>query len=147
MLLGFKRRFAPFVKDGTKTHTIRRKRKIAPRPGEVCHCYVDPRQKSMRLLGRFVCTKVDDIRIQVCFTAHGPDSVYMWINDNRLDHDEMNQLCWRDGFRPVRRIDAWIAFAHCWKEMHGLRDFHGDLIHWRYKEGSRDAATKPKKAA
>ena len=58
MLLGFKRRFAPFVEEGSKTHTIRAKRKIAPKVGETCHCYVDPRQKTMRLLGRWTCVKV-----------------------------------------------------------------------------------------
>jgi hypothetical protein len=63
MLLGFKRRFAPFVEEGSKTHTIRAKRKIRPKVGEVCHCYVDPRQKSMRLLGRFPCVKVETIDI------------------------------------------------------------------------------------
>lgn len=34
MLLGFKKRFAPMVEDGSKTHTIRAKRKIRPRVGK-----------------------------------------------------------------------------------------------------------------
>ena len=33
MLLGFKRRFAPYVEDGSKTHTIRATRKPAAAPG------------------------------------------------------------------------------------------------------------------
>jgi hypothetical protein len=65
VLLGFKERFAPFVEEGSKTHTIRAKRKIRPRVGEICHCYANPRQKSMRLLGRFECIRVEDLRIEV----------------------------------------------------------------------------------
>lgn len=57
MLLVFKRQFASFVEEGSKTHTIRGKQKIAPKVGDVAHCYVDPRQKSMRLLGRWDFSK------------------------------------------------------------------------------------------
>ena len=52
MLLGFKARFEPFVIEGSKTHTIRRVKKIPPKIGEVCHCYGDVRQKTMHVLGR-----------------------------------------------------------------------------------------------
>lgn len=51
MLLGFKRQFAKYVEEGSKTHTVRGFRKISPKVGDICHCYVDPRQKTMRLLG------------------------------------------------------------------------------------------------
>ena len=132
MLLGFKRRFAPYIEDGTKTHTIRGKRKIPPTVGEMCHCYVDPRQKTMRLLGRWLCTKIDDIRIKVTFVGETVSDVDISLNGSPLDHDEINELCWRDGFRPVRHCDAWISFAHQWKAMHGLKEFSGDLIHWRF---------------
>ena len=66
MLLGFKRRFEPFVSEGSKTHTIRAARKNPPRVGQMCDCYVDSRQKTMRLLGRWVCTKVESILIYEC---------------------------------------------------------------------------------
>lgn len=63
MLLGFKRRFAPHIQDGSKTHTIRAKRKLRPKAGETCHCYTGLRQKGARLLGRWRCVRVQDIII------------------------------------------------------------------------------------
>jgi hypothetical protein len=57
MLLGVKRRFAEFVEDGSTRRTIRGYRKMPPKIGEVCHCYVDPRPKTMRLLGRWLCAR------------------------------------------------------------------------------------------
>jgi hypothetical protein len=45
MLLGFHERFAPFVLDGSKTHTIRVERKVEMKAGGMCHCYVNPRRK------------------------------------------------------------------------------------------------------
>lgn len=142
MLLGFKRQFAPFVEDGSKTHTIRLGRARRPKLGETCHCYVDPRQKTMRLLGRWPCTRVQDFRVQL--TIHTindpplkmhryPVGIKMWIADVELSRDEINDFCWRDGFRPVRRCDAWIAFAHYWMDNYKWTSFEGDLIHWKFQ--------------
>ncbi|HXP88854.1 MAG TPA: ASCH domain-containing protein [Bryobacteraceae bacterium] len=97
MLLGFQRRFAPFVQEGSKTHTIRAARKIPPRVGETCHCYVDPRRKTMRLLGRWPCVRVQKIRI----AATGDPSVPLKvsIDGSILSPDEAGLLFFRDGFR------------------------------------------------
>src|SRR4051812_25287523 len=116
MLLGMKRRFEPFVLDGSKRHTIRAKRKLRPRVGEICHVYVNPRQKSMRLLGRWRCTRVEDIRIQIefSFLRAGaqcnpwiPHSISAWINGDVLTMAEINRLCWQDGFRSGVEETAW----------------------------------------
>ncbi len=48
-------RFAHAVLDGSKTHTIRAKRKAPPRVGEILHCYTGLRTKKVKLLGRFQC--------------------------------------------------------------------------------------------
>lgn len=134
MLLGFKRRFAPFIEDGTKTHTIRGMRKIAPRVGEMCHCYVDPRQKTMRLLGRWPCVKVEPIKIQVQARKDGfPIALSIWIEGQQLTPDEVNELAWRDGFRPVRRCDAWVAMFHFWHDVHGAAPFEGTIVHWDFR--------------
>lgn len=146
MLLGFKRRFAPFVEEGSKTHTIRAERKRPPKAGEMCHCYVNPRQKTMRLLGRWPCVKVEDIRIYEC----GDGRVSVIIDGNELTPDEKNALAWRDGFRSVGPAAAFFEFLNFWAEVHGdgrtvaetrdgepyfpthgtTLDFHGHLIHW-----------------
>ena len=134
MLLGFKRRFAPFVEDGSKTHTIRALRKPSkfgyavrsPRVGEMCHCYVDPRQKTMRLLGRWPCVKIERITI----ASNTPYSRYgIWINGNVLTEDERNLLAWRDGFRTCGHQEH--AFEEMMEFWEGRLPFTGDIIHWK----------------
>jgi hypothetical protein len=131
MLLGFKRRFVPLVEEGSKTHTIRSKRKRAPRAGEICHCYVDPRQKTMRLLGRWPCILVEDISIEADGTVAG---VMVVVNGSVLDEDERNLLAWRDGFRPTGSSErdpgqAFTAMLEFWRRR---LPFYGDIIHWDY---------------
>jgi hypothetical protein len=120
MLLGFKRQFAPRVEDGRKTHTIRAKRKRRPRPGETCHCYVDPRQKTMRLLGRWACRRVEDIEFRVSDTCE----VSVWVDGQPLDEDQRECLARADGFSD------FAAMMQFWK---GRLPFAGDLIHWHYR--------------
>lgn len=130
MMLGFKRRFAPMVEEGSKTHTLRGKRKIRPRVGETLHCYVDPRQKTMRLLGRWKCTKVEDVLIT--------DTGAMFIQGQQLDEDEKREFAWRDGFRTRGKVHAFEEFMDYWRSLKAAGKkrplpFNGDLIHWRYE--------------
>lgn len=126
MLLGFKRRFAPFVEDGSKTHTIRGMRKIAPRVGEMCHCYVDPRQKTMRLLGRFLCVKVQHIVIDGGWELLSDEFLgEVRVDGVRLDVDELDALAHRDGFRSG-------GFAEMMEFWRGRLPFEGNIIHWRH---------------
>ena len=100
MLLGFKRRFAPFVSDHSKAHTIRDSRKIRQRVGQRCDCYVDPRQKTMRLLGRWECVGVEEILIVGDGTERG---TRVQVGGAWLTEDERNSLAWEDGFRTHGR--------------------------------------------
>jgi hypothetical protein len=128
MLLGFKRRFAPLVEDGSKTHTIRDRE--PPQVGETLHCYVDPRQKTMRLLGRWECVAVDVITI--AWVRNGPRAdpeIEVAISGLRLQADECNALAWRDGFRSNGRDGAFAEMMEYWK---GDLPFKGWLIHWDY---------------
>lgn len=128
MLLGFKRCFAPFVENGSKTHAIRGERKIPPKVGEICHCYVDPRQKSMRLLGRWPCVKIERIHIA------GPQE-YHWseievrIGGVELSHDEKEELAFRDGFRSYLYANHFAEMIEFWA---GRLPFDGIIIHWDY---------------
>lgn len=144
MLLGFKRRFAPMVEDGSKTHTIRAKRKptklgykrAIPRAGQTCHCYVDSRQKTMRLLGRWPCTRVEDIVIY----ERGDGSFGVKLGGAELGKDEKDWLAWRDGFRdgPVpESFDRMIAYWLATHKRSAPFVFEGDLIHWRYEAEAR----------
>jgi hypothetical protein len=129
MLIGFKSRFAPFVQDGTKTHTIRAARKIPPKVGEMCHCYVNPRQKTMRLLGRWPCVRVEDIQIGEFGGRDGADRV-VYINGHLLDADECATLAWRDGFRSQGQDRAFFEMMQFWEGRE--RPFLGHVIHWKW---------------
>lgn len=132
MLLGFKRQFAPMVLDGTKTHTIRGLRKIAPRVGDIAHCYVDPRQKTMRLLGRWPIIRVESIEIVATYVQTIPLAI--WIEDQRLRPDEMNQFLWMDGFRDKggETYEAIHQAAEFWKDRleATVGPWRGHVIHW-----------------
>jgi hypothetical protein len=147
MLLGFKRRFEPMVVDGSKTHTIRGLRKsaagrpVTPKVGEICHCYVDPRQKSMRLLGRWPCVRVETIVISKQGTVYISPRLYSqgWLKENRLlgqlnlgfeklDPEEKNALAWRDGFRGEHPFEEMFQF---WVQNNEL-PFMGHIIHWDF---------------
>lgn len=128
MLLGFKKRFVPFIEEGSKTHTIRAKLKRGTRrAGQTCHCYTGLRQKGARLLGRWKCVKVESIRIIEVV------DVRVFVNDIELTDDEKNALAWRDGFRTMGPSYAFQEMCDYWLKLHptpGPLAFEGDLIHW-----------------
>lgn len=121
MLLGFKRRFEAAILAKTKRHTIRGKRKVAPRVGETCHCYVNPRQKTMRLLGRWPCVRVQTVRIERLKSIDAGYLVGVWVDGWRLKGDELELLARSDGF---------VSFAEMMEFWKGRLPFHGDIIHW-----------------
>lgn len=134
MLLGFKRQFAPYVEDGSKTHTVRSFRKLAPKVGDICHCYVDPRQKTMRLLGRWPCVRVEPITLD--FEKHGIGyRLRITIADQILSFDEATAFAHRDGFRGSDSLDKMALFWMATKRLTDSLDskpWHGLVIHWKY---------------
>lgn len=135
MLVGFKRQFAPFVEEGSKTHTIRARRQDGTRAkvGETLHCYVDSRQKTMRLLGRFECVKVQSIHIVTdCSLNHPP--LMVQIDDTWLTADEAEVFFHADGFRAPDSSSIEQA-AKYWKGREF--PFDGDLNHWKFEEGTK----------
>ena len=136
MLLGFKTQFAGYVEEGSKTHTIRARRKTRPKIGEICHCYTGLRTKQARLLGRWRCVKVERIMIY----ERGDKTFGVEIEGVELSTDEKNALAWRDGFRTELRAGAFAVMMRFWMKTHGNAEgpesfvFEGDLIHWNYAE-------------
>lgn len=128
MLLGFKRQFAPFVEEGSKTHTIRAKRRIAPRSGELCHCYTGLRQKAARLLGRWPCVRVEDIKIE---KADDPACLAVTINGEALSADEVEAFLYKDGFRG-NGGEIYPATAQARAFWGDRLPFEGQIIHWDY---------------
>lgn len=150
MLLGFKRRFAPFVEEGSKTHSLRGIRKLAPRVGETCHCYVDPRQKSMRLLGRWPCVKVSQAVIDAsrascriaCSNAllvSRTELVKVTIDGVELSDDEREAFAYRDGFRsPAFEGRYFTEMIEFWSDRLILNPiWNGHLIHWNFSREGR----------
>ncbi len=130
MMLGFQARFEAAVLNKTKRHTIRAKRKFPPRPGQPCHCYVNPRKKTMRLLGRWYCVRVQNIWIKRIASGDIPGAPAHWrysvfIDGERLKPSECKRLAIADGFET---FDDMMQF---WA---GRLPFHGDMIHWNPDE-------------
>lgn len=134
MLLGFKRQFAPFVEDGSKTHTIRAVRKIAPRVGETAHCYVDPRQKTMRLLGRFLVVRVQAFVMERLSEDPTVEGIGIRIEGELLSPDEREAFFHRDGFREPGRSATNQAFDF-WSVR--VLPWHGQIIHWDFQTNGR----------
>lgn len=130
MLLNFQKRFTARIESGDKTHTIRAKRKRAPKVGDICHCYTGLRQKGARLLGRWRCVKVEEITI---FRR----SRYVFeirIDSAMLSGDEREALAIRDGFE---------SFGDMMRFWEGRLPFFGDIIHWDFRQPVTKASKRP----
>jgi hypothetical protein len=119
-LYNFKKRFAPFVLDGTKRHTIRAKRKHPDKVGDMIHRYTGLRTKHTKLLGRSECVRVEEIRVSA--------SQQVFIDGVELNADEKNALAFCDGFRSRGVEHAFEEMMEFWE---GRLPFVGDLIHWK----------------
>jgi len=141
VLLGFKQRFATYVEEGSKRHTIRAPRKgrdVAI--GDRLDCYANPRQKSMRLLGRFSCIAIDEVLLKN--DGRSRDgwllSLRIYVNGVLLRYDEAALLAWRDGFRPYNSTelepgDSLKLMAQFWdSRLNPDGEWTGRLIHWKY---------------
>jgi hypothetical protein len=117
----FKKQFIPYILDGSKTHTIRGKRKHPDKPGATFYGYYGMRTKQCRKLIEAPVLRLEDIRME---------RARIWIDSEELDRAEKNTLAWRDGFREGL-FDQMLSF---WIANHGTTDFHGDLIHWDYSK-------------
>ncbi len=137
MILGFKRRFARYVREGSKTHTIRAGERW--KVGDRCDCYVDPRQTTMTLLGRWRCAKVE--RIVIYERREGTFGVV--IGRNELAPDEKDAFAWRDGFREEAEA-PFVQMIRFWMKEHGDgRDVEVNRVNHRAGELFLPRPTKP----
>jgi hypothetical protein len=119
MMLGFQQRFEKKILAKEKRHTIRDKRKGRQiRLGDRLDCYVNPRQKSMRLLGRWPCTRLQNIQI---WRQTVRSRAKVRIDGQLLSIDEREALARSDGF------PNFAAMMQFWR---GRLPFRGDMIHW-----------------
>ena len=90
-LYNFKAQFVPFIKAGSKKHTIRAARRYPAKPGETLHLYTGLRTKKAKLIKRVECVKVEQIKIQVTFEMEGPDKGQ--IRSTSLDFQRLHRAC------------------------------------------------------
>lgn len=155
-LYNFRPQFEPFIRNWSKRHTIRGERAHPDRPGNAMHNYVGLRHPGARCLMRPVCVRVEGCRIEggvrtthrisVCALS----SLDGEINNSapyfqgktrgfraggglvRLAEDELQNLAWRDGFRPEGSTledprDAFRLMMNFWT---GRLPFVGTINHW-----------------
>lgn len=155
MMVPFRRRFAAYVQDRSKRHTIRLVRKNPIQVGDRLDCYLEPRRtpkgEKALLLGRFKCVRIEPIEI-VCrlpgwaFKGSYAANVDFYavfqvsVAGEWLTRDERDVFAWSDGFRHsdrTRRTDTRGCFgfmADYWLEDMKKRKlrwpFVGVVIHW-----------------
>jgi hypothetical protein len=54
----FQKQFVPLILDGSKTHTIRRRRKYPTKVGDILSLYIGQRTKNCQLIAEVVCVDV-----------------------------------------------------------------------------------------
>jgi len=116
-LYNFQPRFVPFIRAGTKKHTIRATRSVCDKPGDTMHLYTGLRQKGATLIARVPCVKVENILI----TTGG----WVRIDGLYLADDEREALARRDGF------ESFAAMLEFWREPKNRLPFRGKIFHWK----------------
>jgi len=112
----FQKRFAPAIEDGTKTSTIRARRKngYVPKAGERIKLYIGQRTRNCRLLREVTVARVTPIIVD-------EDSIV--LNGVPLSVMHCLRISKNDGF------PTWAEFVDFFKEQRGL-PFNGYLIEW-----------------
>lgn len=146
----FQERFVPFILDGSKTHTIRqRRRKGFAKQGNRLALYYGMRTKQCRLLLDTTCTEVHTLFLgysNLCIakyrvTDYEAEEFRLWgqlpLDSYELLQAEKELFAWRDGFRPegTSYSEPWGSFdlmLRWWRQTHEL-PFVGDIIYWKSK--------------
>lgn len=162
MMTGFKARFEPFVKDGSKQHTLRDIRKGTRQivQGDRLDCYGNVRQKTMHLIGRWVCIRVQVAQFRFA-VANGTEYPRMSIDGVELSPDERDAFAWRDGFRHAfptpKEINlkpysystdgCFSMMMQYWIAEGATFPFEKQLLHWKFFDRLPDELPKKKRKA
>ncbi|HLZ92945.1 MAG TPA: hypothetical protein VKQ28_14625 [Candidatus Acidoferrum sp.] len=112
-------RFVPMIRDGRKRFTIRARRKVEDRPGDIMHLYTGLRTRGAMLIFRAPCVKVEDIEVSMIGTAF-----VVRVNDVVLGANEEELLARSDGFDDfAEMIDWWAPNI----------PFEGKINHWDFE--------------
>jgi hypothetical protein len=151
----FKKEFVPFLKDKSKKHTIRKRRKRPARKGDKIYLYWGMRTRHCQKIAEEICQDCVTIAITrdniYLFAARLSDfdadtfaqilqhdvvfysdrCSYCKVPFRRLSADECDELAWSDGFRwPDRENHVTGCFRlmrNYWiKELPAVRD----IVYW-----------------
>jgi hypothetical protein len=149
MVLGFKRQFAPFVEDGSKTHSIREDKNDRWRPGVIVDAFVDPRQKTMRrLMPSTPCIYTEPLEmIAVNQSVVASERIALVIDGRKPDANEADLFAWRDGFRHMDGEKYTTAICGCyammlqfWADLDRKLPWRGKIVHWKFSGTMRRKA-------
>ena len=87
----FQAQFVKLVEEGSKFHTIRRRRKNPTKPGQLLWLYTGMRTKKCKLIRESVCTSVVPVKIY-------PESGRVVLAGRMLSLNDTLRFAVRDGF-------------------------------------------------
>jgi hypothetical protein len=149
----YQQRFVPFLRDGSKWHTIRSRRKCPVKPGDTLYHYTGMRTKQATLIAKDLCLDVKTIVIGsagrvwlFCRRLTDSEAEQLLATEevtatgaefDILDQAEKDQLAWVDGFRPEgssleHPTGCFDLMFRWWNTTHEL-PFVGDII---YRSGA-----------
>jgi len=109
MLLGFKKRFAPNIINGSKIHTLRNARKVEPKIGELLYMYTGLRTRNCELIRKDLTLKsiqqVEIVFYWGSYDRHGNEKEseshhpVIWVDHEHLTDDQINDFFVNDGFK------------------------------------------------
>jgi hypothetical protein len=115
----FQPQFVQMIQDGSKHHTIRRRRKRPTKPGEMLKLYTGMRTKNCKLIMEVMCTSVVPVQV-----LRGTGII---LDGKLLSDVETVMFAARDGFPDVYDFfdffDDHYSFEVLNKEL--------EVIYWR----------------
>lgn len=118
----FQKQFVPMILDGSKPHTIRRRRKRPTVPGDRLLLYTGMRTKSCKLFAVTECVKVEPVIIY--------PTIKKIMNESEImSGDDMFKLAKADGFDT---LNAFFGFFERTYKLYELDDF--EIISWDPKK-------------
>lgn len=118
----FKERFAILIENGTKTYTIRKKRKRPTAPGDLLYLYIRMMSKKCHLLKKTECTKVQPIKISEKRVCTFNPAI---LKETILSDMAITALAKSEGFESV---DDFFDF---FRKKYSLPCYDFEIIHWR----------------
>lgn len=122
----YQRRFAPLIKLGIKTQTIRGPRARHVRPGELIQHYTGLRTKAAaKICSDTRCVRVDPITLRFSPALGGAPVLLNAVEIDGFKVRDLDDFARLDGFEHRRDMSAF------WVQQHGpMAEFHGVLIIW-----------------